>query len=633
MHNLFDKIGAMADKTLDELGLGEPSSLRVNFPEASRGIPDVEPAPARSDLDAVHDTCEYIKNVMGNFNARIDSLGPEASAKIQELNSHLAGILIREEPNIADKIPKLKQERKSTIYKLHKSEPSRTDVKLKRASLSRKLCISIDTSDDDIIAEQKKTGAYSKYLKKSSKSKCEKPPRVVTSDSSVSSNCESPQSESDSGEDAVSCSLEADFEEIPPSSGVKAQNSTGKSFSTAAGFPVSTAHILQALQRLDNRIIPKPEKFDVASGQSLEQFFSIFESYASETFRGDSSLWVGELGRFLVGEMRSAYDALRVSGDSYRALRRKLLKWNADSKEVHVTAVKSRFSRASKLPEESFRLYAARLEKLFRLAYPRRGIENSKTLRQKYFDTVPKSFQKHLKTARSIALTMGHLEMTWSNVLALASRQDAEEELCLYSGGSPKPKMDQSAAVGLSDTKKPRSGSSEYCDKEWTACCHSTSLSGPGVSRFHRALPTGTSGPFYTDCNSSFVPKPNSPRQTEQRTCSYCKRVGHLRKDCRRFMSLCLMCGAPDHQIRDCPQRRSELAPVSSSKNAVPRVTSTYSAKTSHYDHLGSSVARGGGAPQPLRSQNFLRGTGRGMREHPSKSWKAGANVENTLNW
>ena len=191
---------------------------------------------------------------------------------------------------------------------------------------------------------------------------------------------------------------------------------------------LSTADLLQALPRLDNRCVPNPEAFDSQSGQSFQQFLLAFEEYPQHNFRRSSALWIGELGRLLTGDMNAAFQALKVPGDSYRSLTKKLLKWRTDTKEVLESKTKYRFTKAKIQAGESLRLYAARLEKAFRLAYPSRRVEFSKTLRQKYFDTAPNAFRKQLQTARTINLTMNKSEISWSTILTLASQNDVGAE-------------------------------------------------------------------------------------------------------------------------------------------------------------------------------------------------------------
>ncbi|KAJ6816953.1 uncharacterized protein M6B38_413695 [Iris pallida] len=37
--------------------------------------------------------------------------------------------------------------------------------------------------------------------------------------------------------------------------------------------------------------------------------------------------------------------------------------------------------------------------------------------------------------------------------------------------------------------------------------------------------------------------------------CTFCKKMGHTREACRMKLGVCLFCGAPDHQVRDCAVR------------------------------------------------------------------------------
>ncbi|MFG1569941.1 retrotransposon gag family protein, partial [Staphylococcus aureus] len=41
-------------------------------------------------------------------------------------------------------------------------------------------------------------------------------------------------------------------------------------------------------------------------------------------------------------------------------------------------------------------------------------------------------------------------------------------------------------------------------------------------------------------------------------TCHYCGKRGHVQKDCRRRLRICLRCGSEQHHIHNCPERRTE---------------------------------------------------------------------------
>ena len=127
-------------------------------------------------------------------------------------------------------------------------------------------------------------------------------------------------------------------------------------------------HLIEVLSRLDSRQVPKPDAFDDTTGQSLDEFLISFEDYCTQNFKGGPNLWIRELGALLSGDMKMAYEILRVPGDSYQHLREKLRNWRRENKETIEQQSRARFNEAKMLPKESCRLYAGRLEKLYRKA-------------------------------------------------------------------------------------------------------------------------------------------------------------------------------------------------------------------------------------------------------------------------
>ena len=134
-------------------------------------------------------------------------------------------------------------------------------------------------------------------------------------------------------------------------------------------------NLAEILGRLDSRVVPRPEPFDDTSGQSFSEFLKVFEDYCTYNFRGSPTLWAGELGRFLTGEMHKAFTFLKIPGDSYDIVKQKLLQWRSDSREVYHATRHSKFNQATLETGESVRLFATRLEKAFRIAYPSRSID------------------------------------------------------------------------------------------------------------------------------------------------------------------------------------------------------------------------------------------------------------------
>ena len=70
---------------------------------------------------------------------------------------------------------------------------------------------------------------------------------------------------------------------------------------------------------------PKPEVFSLESGRSFRVFKGIFERYCTNQFGPDCREdWTAELGRFLEGELRQAFDAYGGADIPYTAMIHKL---------------------------------------------------------------------------------------------------------------------------------------------------------------------------------------------------------------------------------------------------------------------------------------------------------------------
>ena len=298
--------------------------------------------------------------------------------------------------------------------------------------------------------------------------------------------------------------------------------------------------LVKALGNLDNRPVPTPEIYRPESGQAFTEYLDVFESYCARNFRGGSDLWGSQLGNFLEGDLLQAYRVLRVPGEGYNALKLKLVEWLASSQDKLEHEAKRKFTQACRAPDERIRLYAARLEKLFQVAYPRRSPDCSKSLRDKLIDTVPGRFREQLLTAQSIGATMGSDDLTWTKILVMASQFDARDysrevpaETCYFANDS---RVDNSY------------GSSTTCSKCLQVCTSEPSQDWarkPVEPKLE--IPTGSK----RDLNSE--PR----REPYPGSCFHCGKRGHVKKDCFRLKNACFTCGSESHRMADCPQRRS----------------------------------------------------------------------------
>ena len=333
--------------------------------------------------------------------------------------------------------------------------------------------------------------------------------------------------------------------------------------------------LIDVLSRLDGRKTPRPGKFDVTSGRPLQTFLSEFENYCKHSFRGGSYLWASELEDFLTGILFDAYSALYCPGESYRELKGKLLGWYAEYKETIQEKTRKKFERAQMKPSESLRLYAARLEKQFTLAFPSKVVRESKTLQRKFLDTVPRGFKKHVFSIKSYMKMQG-LELSWSSILPLASSYDAEHMAgdSSVDSGPEVTEVWASTASSSQISKSYNGGIPPYF--QTTEGTHGQSSLSSGLGQMKDS--------------SDQVPTTNTshPRKTtmvadktfESHSCHFCKRRGHIKQECRRYNKQCLACGSNDHMVSNCDlsfrsrsaSRRNGMAPTHHGRDHSRRV-------------------------------------------------------------
>ena len=178
-------------------------------------------------------------------------------------------------------------------------------------------------------------------------------------------------------------------------------------------------------ERMDNRKVPECEKFDEEAGHDLEEFLDEFEDYCRENVKGDSKHWIKELENQLSGETLDAFKSLKEYKYPYYKLRRKLLLWYDEMEEERKKQYKANFQSIKQSKNESLYMYSTRIERVFKLAYPRKDVERSNTLREKYMDTVNYAFYKVLKSIISYD-DYNQKQTKWSAIQRTARKHDRE---------------------------------------------------------------------------------------------------------------------------------------------------------------------------------------------------------------
>lgn len=382
---------------------------------------------------------------------------------------------------------------------------------------------------------------------------------------------------------------------------------------------LSVADLLQLLTRMDHRPVPKPDRYTWQGGRNLEQFLLQFQNYCEGTFRGDSSLWVGELSSLLTGDVKEVLESVWTYGMSFSAVKEELLKWASTQTKHRDQEARFSFSTARLREGEALGRYCLRLEALFKVAYPRKVqyLETSSTLRKKLFDTVSADFRAELRTAQLVQESLTQLgrgphasyegnELGWSAIKSLAARYDTnlqveepvrevwrtryddsrssmwstqQEELSpgdQWQGVSRQPVAARGFEFWSSqptDRGRPRQRRASVSNSRAQPVLTGSNTTPVGDRRQHAPAVSGP--PRGSSSNGRSRSQSATRSSGWGQTCSFCRRGNHTYENCRRRKRECLFCASPNHFIRECElaaERFGWIAPAnhSSAGNRPP---------------------------------------------------------------
>lgn len=358
--------------------------------------------------------------------------------------------------------------------------------------------------------------------------------------------------------------------------------------------------LVHVMSKFDTRQVPSIERFDEDSGEKLDKYLIRFERYCEINFKGDRTFWIGELER-KVGEGKTleAFQAVRDSGDTYDELKEKLLEWNANFEEIRKKKNKQKFQRATYVKNESLSLYCSRLERLFRLAYPSKDIQTSKTLLDKYCDTIPKKMRKLLKSRICDHKYLDE-KVKWAMIKKWARTQDVERDLEEDEDEVEDKEIIISIGSEINNTrryqeKKTKDVSTQYSTiefKPFTGKVYVPEEYSPayeprqvGYNRRSENQWRGGGRGQWSYGGGNRYPRFNRPsEQLRQRsvTCYHCGKWGHVQRDCNERRSECFVCGSVDHFARDCPHNTYYQQ---SSNHTAAQPLSSARAPSSSSDH------------------------------------------------
>ena len=328
-------------------------------------------------------------------------------------------------------------------------------------------------------------------------------------------------------------------------------------------------------ERMDNRKVPECEKFDEEAGHDLEEFLDEFEDYCRENVKGDSKHWIKELENQLSGETLDAFKSFKEYKYPYYKLRRKLLLWYDEMEEERKKQYKANFQSIKQNKNESLYMYSTRIERVFKLAYPRKDVERSNTLREKYMDTVNYAFYKVLKSIISYD-DYNQKQTKWSAIQRTARKHDRELKADKERKAADRKNdsEEEEIIINIQQEKPQDKVSRPYHQQNQQP---TSNLQNPVYQprRQSQNYRMGNPRPFGFPQANQFKPRPSAQNNSTNRfsqsmnngnrfqsprfqtnsnnlSCQFCNKKGHTFDYCRTRQGLCHTCHEQGHISRDC---------------------------------------------------------------------------------
>lgn len=312
---------------------------------------------------------------------------------------------------------------------------------------------------------------------------------------------------------------------------------------------------LKALMgKFDNRKVPQLEKYDEQNGENLECYLQKFENYCKESYKGNRRYWIGILEEKLPKDMLEAFRSMREVNDTYEESKERLISWHKDMTELRKRKKREEFSNIKYNKGESYYIFSVRMQKAYKIAYPKHNIETSSFLREKYMKTAPKSLRRVL-SSQMVSDKVNNRTITWSSIQKCARYVDIQE------AEENRSKKENNKSDDT-DEEKPReivinvgknSASKESNSKKNTSKIYYSNNENRDNGYQSR---TPRYQQYKSQPQRTPITRPPEELKNRNKTCNYCKFPGHVYETCRKRLNSCFVCGGEGHYASGCNQQR-----------------------------------------------------------------------------
>ena len=301
-----------------------------------------------------------------------------------------------------------------------------------------------------------------------------------------------------------------------------------------------------------------PSFFDPTLSASMKKFLSSFESYFDARYHGSDKEKSHQLGKFLKGSAKRAYDAIGGGQEKYKHLKPKLLDWYRSERTSLRQRKCGEFQRAAMLRDDTCKIYCLRLEKLAEQAFPDNCRERDRQMIRKFKETAPAALMTQIENAQGLVSAYSNTKVTWQVIKSFTETYDKQTRLRALRTNTLDVADDPDVAMYFG-SRIPDQGvrSEQSPPRQYSA------PAGGARTKVHQRTQV------YRNRQNGRSPKKQGFSPTKgasNGTCNFCGRTGHLVATCWRRKGACFACGDMGHFSSTCPERQGNRQLVTCSE-------------------------------------------------------------------